>query len=80
MNDQWKSYIATGLTATASVAIVHSLATKYNASCADKWTTLGAAGAIGSVLGAYESKNGVFLSNLKNVISKLRDKKSESSQ
>lgn len=71
MNDNWKSYILTGLTATASVALAHSLAIKYNASCADKWTTLGVAGAVGSVLGAYESKNSIFLSNLKNVASKL---------
>lgn len=79
MNDKWKSYITTGLTATASVVLAHSLATKYNASCADKWTTLGAAGAVGSVLGAYEAKNGTVITTLKGVVGKLREKKPESS-
>jgi len=72
MLDPWKIYLITGISACTSVALTHTLATKYHASCADKWTTLGVAGAIGSFVGAHEVQSGYLLGSLRALIAKVK--------
>jgi len=57
-NTNWKTYLQTGATATLAVALTHVTASVANASCADHWTTIGVAGAVGSLVGAYQAKGG----------------------
>ncbi len=57
----WKTYLQTGLTATLAVALTHTTASFAHASCADQWTTIGLAGAVGSLVGAYQAKGGSFI-------------------
>lgn len=54
----WKTYLKTGATATLAVALAHTTSNVANASCSEHWTTLGVAGAVGSMLGAYQAKGG----------------------
>ena len=56
----WKTYLQTGATATLAVILTHKASDLTNASCADKWATLGVAGAVGSMVGAYQAKGGSF--------------------
>jgi len=57
-NTSWKTYLQTGATATLAIILAHKAANVANASCAEQWTTLGVAGAVGSMVGAYQAKGG----------------------
>lgn len=57
-NTSWKTYLQTGATATLAIILAHKAADLSHASCADQWTTLGVAGAVGSMVGAYQAKGG----------------------
>lgn len=59
----WKTYLKTGATATAAVAITHLSSSAVGASCADNWVTIGVAGAVGSLVGAYQAKGGSLREN-----------------
>jgi len=54
----WKTYLTTGAKATLAIASTHLLASLTKSSCANNWTTIGIAGAIGSLVGAYEHQHG----------------------
>lgn len=61
----WKNYVTTGLQAGLAVAVAHSLAAYTNCPVADHWATIGTAGAVGSIIGAYETQTGGLSSRLK---------------
>jgi len=54
----WKNYLITGAQSTLFVAGTHLLATYTKCPVAENWTTLAAAGALGSVFGAYTASGG----------------------
>lgn len=63
----WKNYVATGLQAGLAVAVVHSLSVFTKCPVADHWATIGTAGAVGSVVGAYETQTGGISSRVKSL-------------
>ena len=60
----WKTYLTTGAKATFAIATTHLLASLTKSSCADNWTTIGVAGAVGSLVAAYEHQHGSVLKKL----------------
>ena len=64
----WKNYVATGVQAGLAVAIAHSLAVLTKCPVSDHWATIGTAGAIGSVVGAYETQTGGLSARVKGLL------------
>lgn len=67
----WKTYLVIGASAALAAAVSHNTANVANASCSDKWATVGVAGAVGSLVGAYQAKGGSVVKDLKNLKTKL---------
>jgi len=55
----WKTYVLTGLNTTLLVGLTHLSASYAKCSVADHWATLGVAGSVGSVSGAYVARHGL---------------------
>jgi len=51
-----------------AVAVAHSLAVLTKCPMSDHWATIGTAGAIGSVVGAYETQTGGLSARVKGLL------------